>query len=372
MHTTTRLCAVMTLVVLLATSCLSGDIDVTVRDDGSGEIELEVFPSPQLQTVLDAVDVDTLADTFLDDIDGSEFERIERDGQSGYRVLVPFDDYAQLTTFLVDGVTVAGQQVRLFSSIDLQELENGWRLDAVLAPELTSNALTAPPGLDELLETDGRAVFGTTLNLSISLPGTVVNTNADERDGGTATWRLKELEGETQLSMQNGPKEFPTTPQIVLMAAGAMVLLGLIFAMIGAGRSKRSTKRRELKFPGSSVSDVGWQRPEGTTGALVSPLPTASPPMPERVLPTIDMTPVAATPVAHPVAQAPVGEVGSLYDQNVDESVDRNDSAGERGTAAVAEEPTMSMAIPAGWYADPGDPTRSRWWDGQSWTEHLS
>jgi hypothetical protein len=30
------------------------------------------------------------------------------------------------------------------------------------------------------------------------------------------------------------------------------------------------------------------------------------------------------------------------------------------------------MSTPAGWYADPTDPTRTRWWDGAQWTEHTA
>ncbi|MDA8311806.1 MAG: DUF2510 domain-containing protein [Actinomycetota bacterium] len=28
------------------------------------------------------------------------------------------------------------------------------------------------------------------------------------------------------------------------------------------------------------------------------------------------------------------------------------------------------MTVPAGWYQDPHDPARVRWWDGTKWTEH--
>jgi len=30
------------------------------------------------------------------------------------------------------------------------------------------------------------------------------------------------------------------------------------------------------------------------------------------------------------------------------------------------------MTTPAGWYADPTDPSRTRWWDGAQWTEHTA
>jgi hypothetical protein len=32
----------------------------------------------------------------------------------------------------------------------------------------------------------------------------------------------------------------------------------------------------------------------------------------------------------------------------------------------------MSAPIPPGWYADPGDSTRWRWWDGGAWTDQVS
>ncbi len=29
------------------------------------------------------------------------------------------------------------------------------------------------------------------------------------------------------------------------------------------------------------------------------------------------------------------------------------------------------MSTPAGWYPDPSDPSRTRWWDGTQWTDHT-
>ncbi len=32
----------------------------------------------------------------------------------------------------------------------------------------------------------------------------------------------------------------------------------------------------------------------------------------------------------------------------------------------------MSTPTPAGWYPDPADPSRTRWWDGAQWTENVA
>lgn len=289
-----RLTMALLLVAATATGCLSGDIDVTVRDDGSGEVRLEVFPSAQLQTVLDAVDVSSLADTYLDGIDGASFEEIERDDRDGYLVVVPFDDYGELTSVLVDGATIVGQQIRLFSSIDLRQIDGGWRLDAVLAPEITSNTLTAPPELDDLIETDGRVALGSGLDLSISLPGEVTTTNADETDGGTATWRLEELDGDTELRMVTEPRSFPTPLQKVLAIAGAAVLLGVLLASWGTRRSRRSDSRRRVRSHSQvpADADAAWRRPVAPFAPPTSSAP--APPVPERALPLLDMSPAAA------------------------------------------------------------------------------
>ena len=34
--------------------------------------------------------------------------------------------------------------------------------------------------------------------------------------------------------------------------------------------------------------------------------------------------------------------------------------------------PTATLHPKAGWYPDPEDETRHRWWEGQRWTDHVS
>jgi hypothetical protein len=39
---------------------------------------------------------------------------------------------------------------------------------------------------------------------------------------------------------------------------------------------------------------------------------------------------------------------------------------------AAAPEPVAAPAVPAGWYADPAGRFELRYWDGSTWTEHVS
>ena len=45
---------------------------------------------------------------------------------------------------------------------------------------------------------------------------------------------------------------------------------------------------------------------------------------------------------------------------------------GPRAVAQAAPQPAPGPAAPAGWYADPGDADKLRYWDGAAWTAHVS
>ena len=46
------------------------------------------------------------------------------------------------------------------------------------------------------------------------------------------------------------------------------------------------------------------------------------------------------------------------------------DSGTDLGHGAVVTEPG-ALGVPHGWYDDPWVPGGQRWWDGQAWTEHA-
>ena len=104
---------------IVATGCLHGDVDVTVNSDGSGQVVVEVFPNRKMQDELEdlPIDIESLVEGSFEQVEGFEFSEIEDGDRTGYRFEVPFDDYRDVEQVLVDGGTVGGQQVQLFSSL---------------------------------------------------------------------------------------------------------------------------------------------------------------------------------------------------------------------------------------------------------------
>jgi hypothetical protein len=96
----------------------------------------------------------------------------------------------------------------------------------------------------------------------------------------------------------------------------------------------------------------GWAiAPEPATPA---PEPAAEPAAPSQPSIAPTPTPAAMTPAAAgPAAMAPT-------------------AAAAPAAAAPAAAATPAPAVPAGWYADPAGRFELRYWDGSTWSEHVS
>lgn len=314
--------AALVAAVLSATGCLQGEVDVTVRDDRSGSVAVEVLANDQVQQALGSADLDQVVTGAFAGLDGVELESFERDGQPGYRLVVPFEDYRTFSEVLTAGAQVGGQQVTLFSSFRLTELSSGgWEMAATVNPAGSLVSGAQVDAIDQLLAAvDGDPGGG--LRLTVSLPGDVASSNASSVDGGSATWRLDDPDTPTELQMRTSPSEFLSPVVVVVLGALGVVIIGLLLALSMSGRHYRRRPPRERRRRSGRPQDVG--------PSAWAPQPAVAPqPASARVdeLPTLGATEPAP----------PVGPDGSP---------------------------------PAGWYTDPDpDGGGQRWWDGTDWTD---
>ena len=299
---TIRALAVVAMALVLAfvsTGCMTGDIDVKVNKDGSGKIDITIFPTDELQQLIVAGNLVPVAEGAVKQVRDSSFDRINKDGRVGYRVALPFDDYQELGQVLTDGATIGETQMRVFSNFELTEINGNWNLRADLAPELLSDALRADPTTEQLINTEGLVPLNSDLRLAISLPGRITNTNGSKSAPGTAVWALKTNEQAT-IKMSTVPKPLLTDTQKVLVGALLAVVFGMFLLIWGSQRSwgsgaERHERKRakKMRFPGAVGKTNSWDGPGPMEHAPEGTVPLSGP-MPPRAIPTL--TPANGAP----------------------------------------------------------------------------
>lgn len=97
------------------------------------------------------------------------------------------------------------------------------------------------------------------------------------------------------------------------------------------------------------------------SGWAVAPEPASTAPEPTGVQPTISPTPTyqpGATPTYEPLPASTPSVT--------------TPAAATPVAAAATPAAATTPAVPAGWYADPAGRFELRYWDGSTWTEHVS
>ncbi len=287
---------------------LRTELAVNVDGDGSGRVDLEVYFDELTlnESDLTTDDLAKLAETATQSIDGAEVSGVEAAGAKGVRLSIPFDDYRQVTQSLTSG-EVQGVSTRLFQTFDIAEGDEGhWTLNASLDPAGFRSILSQIPAgvAGSLTQIDPSTEFV----FSATLPGSVLRSNADSVDGGTARWNLDADAGPQTFTMESEPSSLSTL-QKVLIGVGALLVVGFILVFMTAAGSKRHHRRRGRKIKVQTNTPQDWA-PTGPSGPVLMPGEWSSAP-PYSSHGWGEATPVGV-PTEPPVADAGAVPVGGV------------------------------------------------------------
>lgn len=231
---------VLALLAVLGTACqVRVGTDVSVAADGSGRVAVTVALDEDLATSLTTDGFDPFSG--LEELpDGWTVERSQPDGGQAVTVTADFVDPQGLTervAQLQDGLD--DEDPQLLDDLTLTVAEDG-------SATLRGRAGFRPPSstgmrgvgvrfdgedLAALLADRGDEVLR--VDLRVTMPGPVVDGNADEVDGGTATWHLPVTElVEVRVASD------PPTDRTWWIVGGA-VLVGLVGGFVGLGVVRR-------------------------------------------------------------------------------------------------------------------------------------
>lgn len=235
-----RALVLLALAVVAAGCQVRVGTDVTVGRDGAGRIALTVALDEELASSLAADEVDPFGALGDDLPDGWRVDRSAPDGGLAATVSADFDDPEGLATRvaqLQEGLD--DEDPVVLDDVALDVADDG-------SARFTARAGFRPPSstglagggitfdgddLASLLAERGDEVMR--VDLRVSLPGPVVESNADEVEGSTATWALPVTEL-ADVRAVGGPPEDRTW-----WVVGGALLAGVVVGYVGLGLLRR-------------------------------------------------------------------------------------------------------------------------------------
>jgi hypothetical protein len=256
-------CVLLAVAAMLFAGCIRGEVAVRVADDGSGTVSVLYAFDRSLLEMLGSLDEDGSAtnepfdpESVFDGLDrddlpaGSAVQPYDQDGFVGARVTAPFERIEEargLLDRITSGATLPGSdetdaesESGAFEQFDIQRTEDGWRFDAVVQPSSTGTADSDSTDAGDA-ELAASLFKDASFTVTVALPGTVREHNADRVDGGELAWDLDLLATEPRTlsarTTDGGDSGFPWP----LLAIGGAGVLGIGAVMWDVRRRRRHT-----------------------------------------------------------------------------------------------------------------------------------
>jgi hypothetical protein len=255
-----RLIVLAALVALVASACqIETNFGVVINADGSGTIRAEVGMDDEAQQFLLTEGSDPFEGNDLSQVPGA-VQSTESRGDLDYWIIeVPVED----VTVIEDDVTTAENS--LLSGFDVEVTDTLISVRATAAADEAMGEQTE--GFDPSVLEDSLS-----FNVRITLPGKILEHNADRREGNTLIWAVPLFGGALDVQAQSDPSQ-PADgggggggiPIWVWIAIAAVVVGGAVYYFM-----------QQQKKAGTSPAGASPDAPMSSDAADTPPAPPAN------------------------------------------------------------------------------------------------
>lgn len=244
-----RLLILVAALALLTTACkVELNAEFTINADKSGSVKVEFGVDDELLAMAgsdDPQDLFSEMDIDLGDVPGATTTTERRGEFTFYIVEVPVDDITQAEGLGTQaGLEGLGEEFQITFTEDRVTIDGAMSLgDAMSGAGAEDLGGITPEMLAQFVE----------INLRVNMPGSIVESNADEVNGSTLTWNVDFTAEELDIHAVSDPTGssggFPLWAWL-LIGAGGLLVLALLFTMIGRSR-------RAPAAPGATAPPAG-------------------------------------------------------------------------------------------------------------------
>ena len=227
---------VLASLALALSGCLAVDYAITVEEDGSGSVEASLGLNIGVLAAFAGgeIDRDEACAEFSAEFDQGEgvtAEAFDEGDICGVRIRAGWaasDDAESALAGVLDD-----------DSISLgRTADGGWRMEFPFGDDVLGDATGGEDGMEEFAR---MFLSDASFVVSVTLPGSPVDHNADEVSGSTFTWDVDLLDPPATLYAETGPVEGASAGGVIVIVVAVLAVAGLLAAFAITSRRGRST-----------------------------------------------------------------------------------------------------------------------------------